>query len=113
MVVPCVFAEQGSGRKNLIAFHSLVLLVLLWLDHQLNLANATPLWVQVWFGFALVNAHGFWQIEKPVSLRSIAFLDAFVVRRSRKCLAHESTAERHDSGFIRQTLRLGGALAYS
>ena len=111
MVVPCVFAEQGSGRKTPPAYHSLVPLVLLWLEHQLNLVNATQFWVQVWFGFALIDAHAFWQIEKPACLRSVALFDAFVVRRPRKCLAHESTAEGHDSGFIRQTLRLCWALA--
>lgn len=113
MMVPCVFAEQGSGRKNLPSHHSLVLLVLLWLEHQLNLVNATLLWVQVRFGFALIDTHAFWQIEKPACLRLIAVFDAFVVRRPRKCLAHERTAERHDSGFIRQTMRLRCALARS
>jgi hypothetical protein len=67
VMVPCVFPEQGSGRKNLPAYHSLVPLVLLWLEYQLNLVNATLLWVQVWFGFVLIDAHAFWQIEKPAS----------------------------------------------
>ena len=112
MMVPCVFAEQGSGRKNLPAYQSLVLLVLLWFDHQLNLVNATLLWVQVWFGFALVDADAFRQIEKPACLRSVALFDAFVIRRPRKRLAYESTAECHDNGFIRQTLGLRRALAH-
>jgi len=111
-MMPCVFAEQRSSRKNLPADHSLVL-ILLWLEYQLNLVNAILLWVQVWFGLALIDAHGFWQIEKPARLWSVALFDTFVVRRSRKCLSHDSTAERHDSRFIRQTLRLRCALARS
>lgn len=111
MVMPGVFAEQSSGRKNLPAYHSLVLLVLLCLEHQLNLVNATLLWVQVRIGFVLIDAHAFWQIEKPARLGPIALLDALVVRRTRKCLAHESAAEGHDSGFIRQALRPSCALA--
>jgi len=57
VMVPCGFAEESSRRKNRAAYHSLVLLVLFWLKHQLNLANATLLWVQVWLGFALIDAH--------------------------------------------------------
>ena len=111
MMVPCAFAEESSGRKNRPSHHPLVLLALLWLEHQLNLVNATLLWVQVWFGFALIDAHPFWQVEKPACLGFIALFDAFVVRWPRKCLPHESTAERHDRGFIRQTLRLRCVLA--
>lgn len=113
MMVSCVFAEQGSGRKNLPAYHPLMLLVLLRLEHQLNLVNATLFRVQLWFGFALIDAYAFRQIEKPASLMSVALFNAFIVRRPRKYLAHESTAGCHDSGFIRQTLRLRCALAYS
>src|SRR6478609_4421248 len=102
-MVPCVFAEQGSGRTNLPTYHSLVPLVLLRLEHQLNLVNAALLWVQAGCGFVLIDAHPFWQIEKPACLRPIAFFDALEVRRPRKCLANESTAECHDSGLIRQT----------
>ncbi len=65
MMVPHVFAEQGSGRENLPAYQSLVLLVLIWFDHQRNLVNATLLSVQVWLGFALIDADAFRQIEKP------------------------------------------------
>ena len=113
MMVPCVPAEQGSGRKNLPAYHSFVLLVLLWLEHQLNLVNATLLRVQLGFGFIFIDAHAFWQIEKPACLRFIALFDAFIVRRARKCLVHERAAECHDSGFIRQAPRLRCALAHA
>jgi hypothetical protein len=58
-MVPCVLAEQGSSRKNLPTYHSLELLVLLWLEHQLNLMNATLPWVQVGFGYVLIDARAF------------------------------------------------------
>ena len=101
MMVSRMFSEQGSGNNNLPAYSSLVLLVLLWFEDQLNLVNATLLWVQVGFSFVLIDAYAFCQIEKPACLRFITLFNAFVIRRPRKRLADESTAEGHDSGFIR------------